>query len=246
MAHGQLISVEEDGKRTENILMIASGSIGRGKGGQPVERQLEEIWQRLERAERELQLLRSRSRRLRWLAAMGVVGAIAFVMTQPTARQVQAEQSLRGRNGTQIRGPLMVMDDAGRPLLQVGTHLLGRGMLLFDAAGKVVCGIGITDQGRGVAVYDAQEKLIAGLGEGRSTDGVATGRGLTIFDPAQKIIGTLGMGQNGANQGRGVSVNDESGTQVVGLGVWPQQPDRGQLVISDRKNTVLFAQPTLP
>ena len=74
----------------------------------------------------------------------------------------------------------------------------------------------------------------------------ATGRGLTIFDPAQKIVGTLGMGQNGANRGRGISVNDETGTQLVGLGVWPQQPDRGQLVITDRKNTVLFAQPALP
>ena len=95
-------------------------------------------------------------------------------------------------------------------------------------------------------MFDANEKLIAGLGEGHSTDAVATGRGLTIFDPSEKIVGTLGMGQNGANQGRGVSVNDETGTQVVGLGVWPQRPDRGQLVISDRKNAILFSQPPLP
>ena len=97
-----------------------------------------------------------------------------------------------------------------------------------------------------MAVFDAQEKMVAGLGDGRSTDGVGTGRGLTVFDPAEKIVGTLGMGTNGANHGRGLSVNDESGTQVVGLGVWPQRPDRGQLVISDRSNDILLAQPSLP
>lgn len=210
-----------------------------------MDRQLEEIQQRLERAERELQTLRSRSR-LRWLAALALVAGVVFIEARPTARQVLAQGALGGGPGLNIRGPLTVLDNAGNPILQVGSSMLGRGLLLYDASGKIICGIGLTTQGRGVAVFDAQEKMIGALGEGRSTDAVATGRGLTVMDPVQKIIGTLGMGQNGMNRGRGVSVNDESGTQVIGLGVWPQRPDRGQLVISDRKNTILFAQPALP
>jgi hypothetical protein len=211
-----------------------------------VERQLEEIRQRLERTERELQRLRARSRRLWWLAAFAVTGGAAFIVTQPTAKQVQAAQFLSRRPSINLRAPLLIVDESGRPLLQVGTQGQNRGLVLFDTSGNAVCGIGVTAQGRGVAVFDANEKLIAGLGEGRSTDVVATGRGLTIFDPSEKIAGTLGVGQNGANHGRGISVNDESGTQVVGLGVWPQRPDRGQLVLSDRNNSILFSQPPLP
>jgi hypothetical protein len=208
-----------------------------------MERQLEEIHQRLERAERELRASRNRSR---WLAALALVGVITFIETQPTATRVQAVAALSRRSGVYIRAPFTIVGEAGRPLLQLGSSSLGRGLLLFDTSGKMICGIGTTSQGRGIGVFDSNEKLIAGLGEGGSTDGVATGRGLTILDPAQKVVGTLGVGQNGTNHGRGVSVNDETGTQVVGLGVWPQRPDRGQLVISDRKNTILFSQPALP
>ena len=199
-----------------------------------MEQQLEEIRQRLERAEHQLGVCRTQSRRWRWVAGLALVAIFAFFAAQPTARQAQAAQALSRRPVTEIRAPLTVLD------------AFGRGLLLYDAAGKVVCGIGVSPQGRGVAVFDAQEKMVAGLGDGRSTDGVGTGRGLTVFDPAEKIVGTLGMGSNGANRGRGLSVNDESGTQVVGLGVWPQRPDRGQLVISDRSNNILLAQPSLP
>src|SRR5438128_1323595 len=136
----ELIHAKEHGERPENIRMTSRSPIRKREGEQPMEHQLAEIRQRLERAERELQTLRARSRRLRWLAGFVIVGGIAFMLTQPTARQVQAEQVLRGRAGTEVRAPFMVLDDAGRPLLQVGTHLLGRGMLLFDAGGKVVCG----------------------------------------------------------------------------------------------------------
>jgi hypothetical protein len=226
--------------------MVTSKPIVDMRRGTTVEQQLEEIRQRLECAERELQALRSRSRRLRWLAALAFVGAAAFIVTQPTASRVQAAQFLNRRPAVNIRAPFTVVDDAGRPILQVGSDSQMRGVLLFDASGKLVCGIGTTEQQRGVAVFDSQEKLIAGLGEGRTPDAVATGRGLTVLDPAQKIVGTLGVGQNGTNQGRGVSVNDETGKQVVGLGVWPQRPDRGQLVLSDRNNTILFAQQPLP
>jgi len=216
------------------------------EGERLMEQQLEEIRQRLERAEHQLGVCRTQSRRWRWVAGLALVAIFAFFAAQPTARQAQAAQALSRRPVTEIRAPLTVLDDRGRPILQVGAHAFGRGLLLYDAAGKVVCGIGVSPQGRGVAVFDAQEKMVAGLGDGRSTDGVGTGRGLTVFDPAEKIVGTLGMGSNGVNRGRGLSVNDESGTQVVGLGVWPQRPDRGQLVISDRSNNILLAQPSLP
>ncbi len=211
-----------------------------------MEQHLAEILVRLERAEQQLAVMQSRSRRLRWLAALALVGGIAFLGTRPTATQVHAAQALSGGSNNELRGSLTVLDDAGRPILQVGSNAFGRGLLLYDGSGKVVCGIGVTAQGRGIALFDGQEKMIAGLGDGHSMDSVASGRGLTVFDPAGKTVGTLGMGTNGANSGRGVSVNDESGTQVIGLGVWPQRPDRGQLVLSDRANTVLFAQPALP
>jgi hypothetical protein len=211
-----------------------------------MEQQLEEIRRRLECAERELQKMRTRSRRLRWLTVLGLAGGVGFMATRSTATKVQAAQLASVLAGERITAPFTIVDESGRAILQVGNTALGRGMLLYDASGKVVCGVGLTSQGRGLAVFDAQEKMIAGLGEGRSQDDVATGRGLTVFDPTEKIVGTVGMGANGQNHGRGVSVNDESGKQVIGLGVWPQRPDRGQLVISHRDGTVLFAQPKLP
>jgi hypothetical protein len=211
-----------------------------------MERSGEEMRARLERLEREVRVLRARSRQLRWLVLAGVAAGGVFFGTQPTARRVEAAQFLNRRPALRIQAPFVVVDGAGKAILQVGADAQGRGLVLYDENEQLLCGIGTMGQGRGVAVFDAQEQLIAGLGEGRSADGVAMGRGLTVFDPAQRIVGTLGLGTNGANQGRGLSVNDESGTQVVGLGVWPQRPDRGQLVLSDRVNNILFAEPALP
>jgi hypothetical protein len=204
--------------------------------------QIEELRKRLERAERELQALRARARWARGLLAVTLVAGVAFVGTRPTATLAQ----FPNLKALHLRAPVDVLDGAGRPILQIGASTLGRGLLLFDESGKTVCGIGVTSQGRGLAVFDAQEKMVAGLGEGRSPDAVATGRGLLVTDAAQKVIGTLGAGLNTPNNGRGLSVNDESGRQVVGLGVWPQRPDRGQFVLSDRNNKILFAQPALP
>lgn len=208
-----------------------------------MDKQLEEIQQRLARAEAEVRRLQARSRQARWLLLAAVVGAIVYVGTRPTATQAQF---INGRSPWTLQAPFIVVDHRGRPILQVLDNPQGRGLVLFDEAGRALAGGGTMAQSRGLAVFDAQEKLVAGLGVGRSPDAVATGRGLTVFDDAQRIVGTLGMGSNGSNNGRGVSVNDESGRQVVGLGVWPQRPDRGQLVLSDRNNSIIFAQPALP
>jgi hypothetical protein len=110
----------------------------------------------------------------------------------------------------------------------------------------MLCGIGQTAQGRGLAIFDAQQKRVAVVGEGGTADGTAMGRGLVVFDPAEKSIGMLGAGKNGANQGRGLTVNDETGAPVAGFGVWPQRPDRGQVVLTDRAGNPIFAQPALP
>jgi hypothetical protein len=210
-----------------------------------VEDRYEQLLKRLDQGEREIRALRFQSRLSRWLALTVVAGGITFLATRPAATQGRLYSALYA-GGSTVNGPLTVVDDAGRPILQVGTSALGRGMVLYDAAGQMLCGVGITAQGRGLVVYDAQQKLIAGLGEGRSTDGTAAGRGLTVLDPAERVIGSLGSGQNGSNQGRGLTINDGTGAPVAGLGVWPQRPDRGQLVLTDRNASPVFAQPELP
>src|ERR1043166_7454721 len=88
---------EEIGRHTSNRSLDNRQTGGRLQGERTVEEQFEQLRERLERAERELAAMRSRSRRLRWLAVFAVVAAIAFIMMQPTARQVQAAQSLAGR-----------------------------------------------------------------------------------------------------------------------------------------------------
>jgi len=203
-----------------------------------MQRSMRELEDTLARLERELQAMRRQSRTTRWLTLLVLAGSVLFAATRTAATQTGL--------GTRIKGALIVVDQSGRPILQVGASPLGRGMVLFDDAGKRICGIGQTAQGRGLVAYDAQEKLIAGLGEGGSPDTTAAGRGLTVFDPAQKTIGALGTGMNGANHGRGLTVNDETGAPVAGLGVWPQRPDRGQLVLTDRNAAPVFAQPALP
>src|SRR5436305_841868 len=108
-----------------------------------MERQLEEILQRLERTERELQRFRARSRRLSWLTAFAVLAGAVFIATLPTARQVQAAQFLSRRPSVNLRAPLMIVDEAGKPLLGVGTQGQNRGLVLFDTNGNAVCGIGV-------------------------------------------------------------------------------------------------------
>lgn len=203
-----------------------------------MERPMRDLEERLAHLDRELRTIRRQSRTLRWLTLSALAGTVVFAATRPAATQTGF--------GTRVKGALIIVDNAGRPILQVGASPLGRGLILFDEAGKRICGIGQTPQGRGLVAYDAQEKLVAALGEGGSPDTTATGRGLTILDPAQKVIGALGTGMNGSSGGRGLTVNDEVGVPVAGLGVWRQRPDRGQLILTDRNNTPLFAQPPLP
>jgi hypothetical protein len=172
-----------------------------------------ELLARVERGERELRAMRRRARGARWLALSAVMGACAFLLTRPAATQSAVDAFVRGNIGIRIKGPLIVTDDAGRPIVQIGANAVGRGLALW---------------------------------EGSSADGSATGRGLTVFDPSEKAVGLLGLGKNGTNQGRGLTVNDGTGAPVAGLGVWPQRPDRGQLVLTDREQNPVFAQPALP
>src|SRR5204863_10004 len=58
-------------------------------------------------------------------------------------RQRQAGQVAGGGPGQQVRARVMVVGVARRPLLRVGSDLLGGGLLLLAADGKAVCGIGI-------------------------------------------------------------------------------------------------------
>src|SRR4051794_31433454 len=67
-APAALSHAEVEGDRSENIRVTVKRIDQKAKRGQPMEHQLDEIRQRLERAERELRVLRSRSRRLGWLA----------------------------------------------------------------------------------------------------------------------------------------------------------------------------------
>jgi hypothetical protein len=203
-----------------------------------VQKSMLELEQTLAHLDSELRAVRRQSRSLRWLTLSALVVGVIFAVSRPASTQT-------GFGVTRIKGPLIVVDNSGRPILQVGASPLGRGMILLDESGKRICGIGQTPQGRGLVTYDAQERLVAGLGEGGSPDTTAVGRGLTVFDPAQKILGALGTGMNGSNQGRGLTINDSAGAPVAGLGVWPERPDRGQLVLTDRNAAPVFAQPPL-
>src|SRR5262245_10103348 len=126
-----------------------------------MEDQLRDVQQRLDRAEQELSAIHRRSRRLRWMTATLLLGAIAFFGVQPAALQRQAEASFAGGFGHRLRGPVTVVDPLGRPILQIGAGPTGRGMLVYDDSGNAVCGIGTTAEGRGLTVFDARERLIA-------------------------------------------------------------------------------------
>jgi hypothetical protein len=216
------------------------------RGETPMQRPLQELEESLARMERELQAMRRQSRIVRWLVLVVLAAGLIFVGTRSTATQSAAAMRIMGLHTTRITEPLIVEDAAGKTILQVGTTPLGRGMILFDEAGKMICGIGTTAQGRGLVVSDAQEKLIGALGEGHSPDTTALGRGLTVFDPSQRTVAALGTGSNLNSHGRGITINDETGTPLAGLGVWPQRPDGGQLILTDRSGNRLFAQPPLP
>lgn len=211
-----------------------------------MEEQLKQLQERFDRAEREGRTMRRQSRIWRWMTLAMLMVGVAVVATRPTATLVQGEQLLTGQPGFQVKAPLTVVDEAGQPILLVDANSMGRGLILFDQSGKMLCGIGTTPQSRGLVIFDAQEKLIGGLGEGNAPDGTAMGRGLTIFDASEKVLAGLGVGTNDSFTGRGLAINDETGRQVLGAGVFPPRPDRGQLVIADRDGDILFAQPLLP
>src|SRR5262245_41613232 len=118
-----------------------------------METQLAELHERLDRGQRELQALRRHLRLGRLLTRLVVGSAVAFVATRSMATQGQLLALAQAGSGTLVKGPLVIVDDAGHTILQVGTSPIGRGMVLFDPAGKLVCGIGLTAQGRGIAVY---------------------------------------------------------------------------------------------
>jgi hypothetical protein len=211
-----------------------------------MENELREMQLRLQQAERRLSDMRQASRRRRALAFAAVAGAAWFLATRPAATQSQWAMILQAAEPITVKGPLVVVDDAGRPIMQVGAGPSGRGLVLFDEGGNMISGIGLTSQGRGVMVFDSELRPIAGLGEGQSPDGVANGRGLTVLDTSQKVIATLGQGEDGPSRGRGLTVNDAGGAPAAGLGVWPQRPDRGQLLLTESDGTPIFAQPALP
>ena len=74
-----------------------------------MEQQLEEIRQRLERAEHQLGVCRTQSRRWRWVAGLALVAIFAFFAAQPTARQAQAAQALSRRPAeSTFRGELLI------------------------------------------------------------------------------------------------------------------------------------------
>lgn len=208
------------------------------------EARLNELFERIERGERELRALRRQAQIARWLTLAILAGCALFFATRPAATQAQLDAAVRA--GTRLRAPFTIVDSAGKPILQVGVNTVGRGLVLFDASGKMLCGIGRTSQARGIVVYDDQQRALAGIGEGSFAGAPATGRGLAILDADQKFVAGLGVGMNGGANGRGLTVNDGTGAPVAGLGVWPQRPDRGQLFLTDRQNNPVFVQPSVP
>src|SRR5437868_2893333 len=104
-----------------------------------VGQQIEELRERLKRAECELQALRTRSRWARCLWGVVLVACVAFVGTRPTATLAQ----FPNLKALHLRAPVDILDAAGKPILEIGASALGRGLLLFDEAGKMVCGIGV-------------------------------------------------------------------------------------------------------
>jgi hypothetical protein len=211
-----------------------------------LERRIEELEARLARAESELAAARRRSKRARWLLVATAVAGVGYIASLPRALQAQVATAMTAvGGGVRFKGPLTVLDAQRRPIAQIADTALGRGLVLFDTGGHVIAGIGTTPEGRGIRVFDAQDRVIAGVGEGNSISGT-TGRGIVTVDTAGKIVTTLGTGTNGAATGRGLTVNDAAGIPVFGAGVWPQAPDRGQLVITNSAQQTLFAQPPLP
>jgi hypothetical protein len=224
----------------------STNSVDLKQEGDSVETDSNDLREQLEHAQREIRAIRRQMRIGRLVMVLIAGGVVAFVATRSAATQSRLFNLAQGPVGTRVRGPLVILDSAERPILQVGASVGGRGLILFDEAGNLIGGFGVTTQGRGLVVYDGQQKLVGALGEGQSADGSARGRGLTLFDPNLKVIATLGQGDDGASRGRGLTVNDTTGAPVAGLGVWPQRPESGQLVLTERDGKPVFAQPPLP
>lgn len=213
-----------------------------------MEERWKELQERLERLEQEVLARRRASRTKQWFASALMLAGACFVITRPTATIIKAESTVAGQPGFQIGAPFTVVEAAGKPILRVDAMGSERGLLLLDQAGKIICGIGVSTQsrgmvqGRGLSILDADEKLIGLLGQGRLPDDSLDRRSLVVLDPGEKIISGMGA----SSRGRGLVVHDQTGAWVVGLGVWPQRPDRGQFVITDRDGHTLFSQPSFP
>ena len=168
-----------------------------------------ELYERLERAEREVRALRRQARIGRAVTVVLIAGGLTFALTRPAATQLQTQAAMQG--GTRVVAPFVVVDNQNNPLLQVSAAPGGGGLLaVLDQVGSPIGLVGTAREGRGLAILDSKGQFIATLGENPAEGS----RGLRLFDPAGARIVGAGL----APDARGIRVFDSAEKVVLGLG----------------------------
>jgi hypothetical protein len=199
-----------------------------------VDGELRGLAARLERAERELRIIRRVGRGLAAGVFIAAIGASLFVATRSDAQKAELSAALE--RGSRVQAPFTVVDRQGRPIVRVVANGDARGMLVYDRSGHVITGSGQGAEGSGVAIYYPNGQIKVGLGQS------ANGQGLTVFDENGLTATWVGVGVPGPNQGRGILVKDATSATVAKLGIINQE-DLGELRLYDRAGSPTFQAP---
>jgi hypothetical protein len=230
-----------------------------------VDEQLQELRERLERAEQQVKALHRQTQRAGGQARASRVAALALLMsgavfaaTRSPATLLRAQAAVQG--GTRVVAPFAVIDDQGNTLVQVSTAPGGGGLLgVFDKAGNLLGELGTGTEGRGLEILDPAGQPAALVGQDAAGDhrgfrvidragkieaglGVnPEGRGLTIFDETGTVP-AIRVGEDATGK-RGVGVANTAGNFVAGLSAGAVG---GQLTVGSNSGAVLFSQPPVP
>jgi hypothetical protein len=143
--------------------------------------------ERLERLERRNTSLENQNR---WLKRAGMLGVVAlgtvWLIVPAGAQQAEKVGTIKTRE-------IVLVDDTGKPRLELGVDKNGAGLEIKDAQGKtrVVVGEGTipgldNNPGAGVWIFDDKERPRVGVGVGK--DGV----GLVVLDEKGKPVDGAG------------------------------------------------------
>lgn len=195
-----------------------------------IERQRDEILQRIERLEKENRRMEGRVRRWKSGTVTAGLAAIAIVFVAATAANnianvIEAER-------------LIIKDADGKTRMEIGYGLENGsvdGLQVRDKDGKLRAGIGVITEGplqgaSGIAVWDQKEGVVAQMGS--NAEGGAT---LALFDtdrpgsltrPTNQPRAAIGFGMEGGTID-GLQVRDDKGKLRAGIGVVAEGPLQG-------------------